>query len=276
MRRGEPQPFQARKLGDGIEQLIESPISHPIGVDVLAKQPQLARPVGDEAGGLPQDILGFAAYLAAPRFRHDAERTEVIAPFRDGNGADTPIEVVCLEPLLGDKVLNSPRSARLPLRQDHPLAFPDPLEHFGQSEVVVWPEHHVHGLLPFQDVHSFLLGHAPANPNDEFRVALLEIAEPAKETVNLVFRPFPDRTGVHQDKRGFLWLAGFLKALLGEHAGHSQAVVLVHLAPERVDIGFVDHLLSYREVSINSFAWYSQNHKMILAILQMPAQWDEG
>ena len=90
VRRGEPDPLEARHRPDRAQQVGERAAVaelDPVGVDVLPEQRDLDRAGGHQRLDLGEDLAGPAVALLAAQRRHDAERAGVVAAHADRDPA---------------------------------------------------------------------------------------------------------------------------------------------------------------------------------------------
>ncbi len=116
------------------------------------------------------------------------------------------------------------------------------LDHFRQAMQGLRAEHQIHIWRALHDRRAFLAGDAAADADDNLVVAALEMLPAAKLAEYLLLRLLADRAGVDQDDVGF-GLVGSQFKIMGclEYVGHLRRVILVHLAPVRLDVKLSGH-----------------------------------
>ena len=227
-----------------------------VAVDVLPQQGDLLVTGLHQAAELGQDRVGFTAALPPADVGHDAVGAEVVAAVHDGQpGPEAgvpPDGQVLHHRVAGAGLLQIPPALAEPLGQ-----------HGGQAVDAVHPEHQVHiGVAAAQFVHDAgLLGHAAADPDDQLRVAGLELFEGAHIAEDPLLGMFPHGAGVEKDQVGLFQGVGQAEAHVLQHAADLFAVVDVLLAAEAVDIshgrrvrvGGGDHRRGGRVMGVGEF-----------------------
>ena len=256
---GVAQPLQPGQLGQQISQLAQAHgaalvVRAVIGVDVLAEQGDFLDAGLDQPARLGDDLRHGAADLGAARIGHDAEGTELVAPFLHGEERRQPA-------LDGDFLLRRGEMGELVLLGeigvDH-RAFQTgmhvPLrlgarQHVGQAVIGLRPEHHVDHRGAAGDFLALGLRHAAGHPDQHVaaqRPALvLEFLEPPQLGKHLLAGFFADMAGVEQHQIGLRHVQRRLIAMRRQRIAHAVAVIDVHLAPIGLDeqlLGIGAHL----------------------------------
>ena len=198
-----------------------------IGVDVLAKERELAHAGLDQPARFGHHLLDRAARLGAAGIGHDAERAELVAALlhREERG----------EPAAADHLLLRERQM-LELVLFGELGFDDgsSLAHarqeLRQAVVALGAEHEVDAALgPPGDLLAFGLGHAAGDAHEEIAALGPHFVEPAELGEHLLARLLADMAGIEHDEIGVVDNGRRLIAMGRQRIGHAVAVIDIHL-----------------------------------------------
>jgi hypothetical protein len=175
------------------------------GVDVLAKQRDLAHAGSTGVRALSEDPVDGAGDLGTAGIGHDAEGAELVAAFLHGEkgghaaGADGFCRRIrqSVELVFGGK-----------LGLDDALAVARPRQRLGQAVIGLRPDDHIDNRRAADDLLAFGLGHTAGDRDHQvaaFGIALsLELGQPAKLRIDLFGGLFADMAGVEQNEIGIL------------------------------------------------------------------------
>ncbi len=199
-----------------------------IGVDVLAKQRDLAHAPAHQRLGLGEDAGGRAALLGAAGIGDDAEGAELVAPLLHrqegrGRGARAPLRQV-VELVLGRK-----------LGIDRALARLGPAQKVGQAVIGLRPHDQIDKRRAREDLGAFGLRHAARDRDAQIGTLGLERAQPADVGIDLFGRLLADVAGVEDDEVGILGALGRAITLRRERLSHALGIIDVHLAAVGLD-----------------------------------------
>ena len=127
----------------------------------------------------------------------------------------------------------------LPELDDSPLFGQDPRQKLRKCKQIVRPEDQLHHRVTLPDLlyNMFFLHHAAAKAHDQFGIFLFEAGQYSEVPVDMLVCIFPDRTGIVENKIGFLFLIRVDKADRIQYAPQFLGIPGVHLAAERHDAG---------------------------------------
>lgn len=208
-----------------------------IRIDVLSQQRHLPVTVLEQAAGFVQNSLRIAAALHAPRIRHHAVRTIVVAPAHDG---DITAHAVAIEPHGSDFGVGF-----LAGKQD--IDAPAPFARFahqaGQVAVRIRTGDDIHGVLPFEQPFPQTFGHTTDNTDEHSRPAAAQMSHLPQTPPNALFGIISDRTGIDQNDIRLLDLVGIDIALLLHDRNDDFRIADVHLTAVCFDKKFTARTL---------------------------------
>src|SRR5207302_2686755 len=226
--RREPDPLDAFHLVHGPGQARQVAARRqivPVTVGILAEEGDLPIPLRGEPGHLGDDGLRLHAPLAAPDVRHDAERTELVAPVDD---VDEPPDRAA--PQGGQAREWTVALRAIPDLVDRLAALPRLPEEFGEPVDVVDAEDQIEVGSPLADALAVLLHQTARDPQDEARPEPFERSKLAQPSIGLVIRAFADGAGVDQDHIRLGGVGRWPISHACQQPGHRLRVPDVHLA----------------------------------------------
>ena len=232
MRGGEPDTVQTINLCKVTDELAKRPViaafelwrGAVIGVYVLAEQVDLANALVNEGAGFSHNRVCAAGKFRAAGVRHNAERTEFIAAFLNGQEGRRAIDLAVerqgveffLDVEIGFKALT--------------CGAVNTRDHFGELVISLRAEHEINSRLAAHDLFAFSLRNTARNAKQHFSAGrLFQTLELAQLRKHLLRRLLTDVTGVEENQIGIIRGLDTGIAQRSQNILHPFGIIDVHL-----------------------------------------------